>query len=278
MTSMPEKVAAGARSAPSMRSRRDGGRRAGSRAQVEEVLPLADSPAARLAARIHRGEVLPGARLPSERKLALELGVSRPALREALQALQVAGLVQVRYKSGWYVPEHRSDASGLGLARWMQLQPVSEVVMVRRVLEPDAIRAVPAVRVAELARECAEIMTAMRRALKDGDNQRATDLHAQFHLALIQYAPSRVAHTLLASMIEVSSGAQRQLFATPRANLETLKRHDAILAPLLAGNVEATAVHAAEHLTPAFTYRVREVSPGARRNGQGPSPADERAR
>jgi len=274
MTSMPEKTAAGATSDPLSNAKRGGGRRAATGVQVEEVLPLADSPAARLAARIHRGEVLPGTRLPSERKLALELGVSRPALREALQALQVAGLVQVRYKSGWYVPEDPTDASGLGLSRWMQLQPVSDVVMVRRVLEPDAIRAVPAVRVAELARECAEIMAAMRRALKDGDSQRATDLHSQFHLALIQYAPSRLARTLLASMIEAASGAQRQLFATPRANLETLKRHDAILAPLLAGNVEATAVRAADHLTPAFTYRVREVSPGARRNGRTPSRTD----
>ena len=100
------------------------------------MLTLSDSAAARLAARIHRGDIKPGERLTSERALAAELGVSRPALREALQALQVAGLVQVRQKSGWYVAEHRTDASAHALLRWMQLQPVTDVVMVRRVRNP----------------------------------------------------------------------------------------------------------------------------------------------
>ena len=221
-----------------------------------EVLTLSDSAAARLAARIHRGDIKPGERLTSERALATELGVSRPALREALQALQVAGLVQVRQKSGWYVAEHRTDASAHALLRWMQLQPVTDVVMVRRVLEPDAIRAVPAVKVSDLARECAEIASGMRRAVRDGDYARATALHSSFHLALVQYAPSRLARTLLASMIEASGTAQHEIFATPRANLETLKRHDWIVAALSEDDVELAAQHGAEHLQPAFAFRL----------------------
>jgi len=59
-----------------------------------DALSLTGSAAARIAGRINSGEIRPGQRLPSERTLAIELDVSRPALREALRALQSAGLVQ----------------------------------------------------------------------------------------------------------------------------------------------------------------------------------------
>jgi DNA-binding FadR family transcriptional regulator len=49
------------------------------------------------------GEFPLGSRLPSERDLALQLGVSRPSLREALIALEVEGHVEVRMGSGIYV-------------------------------------------------------------------------------------------------------------------------------------------------------------------------------
>ena len=52
---------------------------------------------------IAAGEFPLGARLPPERDLATQLGVSRPSVREALIALEVEGLVEVRMGSGIYV-------------------------------------------------------------------------------------------------------------------------------------------------------------------------------
>lgn len=52
---------------------------------------------------IRAGEFKTGARLPPERDLARLLGVSRPSVREALIALEVEGLVEVRIGSGIYV-------------------------------------------------------------------------------------------------------------------------------------------------------------------------------
>jgi DNA-binding FadR family transcriptional regulator len=52
---------------------------------------------------IKRGEFSAGSRLPPERDLARQLGVSRPSVREALIALEVEGLVEVRIGSGIYV-------------------------------------------------------------------------------------------------------------------------------------------------------------------------------
>lgn len=52
---------------------------------------------------IVEGEFPVGSRLPSERDLAVQLGVSRPSLREALIALEVEGYIEVRMGSGIYV-------------------------------------------------------------------------------------------------------------------------------------------------------------------------------
>lgn len=52
---------------------------------------------------IQRGEYPVGVRLPPERDLAQQLGVSRPSLREALIALEIEGSVEIRMGSGVYV-------------------------------------------------------------------------------------------------------------------------------------------------------------------------------
>jgi DNA-binding FadR family transcriptional regulator len=66
---------------------------------------------------IRAGEFVAGSRLPPERDLAKQLGVSRPSVREALIALEVEGLVEVRIGSGIYVlgPGVKSE-SGEALA------------------------------------------------------------------------------------------------------------------------------------------------------------------
>jgi GntR family transcriptional regulator, sialic acid-inducible nan operon repressor len=49
----------------------------------------------RLMERIRSGEIAPGAQLPSERELMEQYGVGRPAIREALQALERSGIVEI---------------------------------------------------------------------------------------------------------------------------------------------------------------------------------------
>src|SRR5690242_6588430 len=80
---------------------------------------------------IDKGEFRVGARLPSERDLSEQLGVSRPSVREALIALEVEGLVEVRGGAGVFVcarkpvnASHRAEVSQPGpfdliRARWI---------------------------------------------------------------------------------------------------------------------------------------------------------------
>jgi len=108
--------------------------------QTVETSRLYRQIAEQLRGLIASGEFAPGSRLPAERDLARQLGVSRPSVREALIALEVEGWVEVRIGSGIYVQprERRSRAqaprNGHGTGGdWGPL----EVMRARELVEPE---------------------------------------------------------------------------------------------------------------------------------------------
>ena len=113
-----------------------------------------------LRALIQSGEFVAGNRLPAERDLAKQLGVSRPSVREALIALEVEGWVEVRTGSGVYVldrAQHTQSAEKtIAITEWGPL----ELIRARRVVEGEiaAIAALQAKR---------KHIDAMRQALAD---------------------------------------------------------------------------------------------------------------
>lgn len=83
------------------------------------------------------GDIEPGTRLPPERQLALTLGVGRSAVREALAALEILGIVDVRPGSGTYLRGTASDLLPQTL-RWGLLigrRSTAELLDVRSGLE-----------------------------------------------------------------------------------------------------------------------------------------------
>src|SRR3954462_10543493 len=71
--------------------------------------------ARQLSTLIESGEFAPGQRLPAERELAEQLGVSRPSVREALIALEIEGKVEVRVGAGVFVAEKWPKKATLGV-------------------------------------------------------------------------------------------------------------------------------------------------------------------
>jgi DNA-binding FadR family transcriptional regulator len=106
--------------------------------QVVEPQRLYRQIAEQLRSLITAGEWAIASRLPAERDLARQLGVSRPSVREALIAMEVEGWVEVRTGSGVYVLDrtlqvNQSKATRISPDEWGPL----ELMRARRVVEGE---------------------------------------------------------------------------------------------------------------------------------------------
>jgi DNA-binding transcriptional regulator YhcF (GntR family) len=88
------------------------------------------------------GEIAAGDRLPAERQLAAQLGVGRSAVREALAALELLGIVSVRTGSGTYLKGSVSELlpQTLSWGHWLGEPKTVELIQVRQVLEVQVAR------------------------------------------------------------------------------------------------------------------------------------------
>ncbi len=85
---------------------------------------------------IRQGEIKPGERLPSERDLAVSFEVSRPTIREAMIALEIAGLVEIRTGSGIYALPVNKEFGDHVLD---DVPGPFEVLEARLLIEPEAV-------------------------------------------------------------------------------------------------------------------------------------------
>lgn len=119
-----------------------------------------------------------GDRLPAERELATEYEVSRPAVREAMIALEVQGLIEVRIGSGAYVkrlPGDGEEQSGFHATAF-------EVTEARLLFEGEAAALAAANITEEELDELESLVSQMRRAdLRVGESEAAD---RAFHLLI----------------------------------------------------------------------------------------------
>jgi DNA-binding FadR family transcriptional regulator len=141
--------------------------------QAVEPRRLYEQIADQLGELIRRGEFVAGQRLPPERDLARQLGVSRPVVREAMVALEIAGLVEVRTGSGIYVRPVEGGAPALVLPD-AGASPF-DVIAARKLLEPEiALAAAASITAADLD-GIAETLERMRDAIAAGRDIRSAD-------------------------------------------------------------------------------------------------------
>jgi GntR family transcriptional regulator, transcriptional repressor for pyruvate dehydrogenase complex len=98
-------------------------------------------------AKIARGELSPGQRLPTERDLAADLGLSRSSMREAIRALTALGVLEARHGAGVFVtrlePGDLLETFGV-VAEMSRGSTLLHLIQVRKILEPAAAAAAAA--------------------------------------------------------------------------------------------------------------------------------------
>src|SRR5437763_3108131 len=89
---------------------------------------------------IVRGRLRPGDRLPAERELATQIGVSRPSVRAGLHALAAMGVVRSHHGSGTYIPDGPPSLGSEPLSFLAALHGFTreEMYETRRILETEA--------------------------------------------------------------------------------------------------------------------------------------------
>jgi DNA-binding FadR family transcriptional regulator len=202
--------------------------------------------AEQISAYIREHRLEPGQRLPSEKDLARRLNVSRPTIREAMIALEIAGQLDIRVGSGAYIRQAPNQVPLL-----LDAGPGPFELLRARLLIEGEIAADAALNAsAEQLKQIESTILEMKALDAAGQNAQITDRH--FHVAIAEAARNNV----LASIVDsLWAGIFSPIFhsLSHLAGLQhhqqmTLRDHQAIFAAIKARDPQAARTAMRNHL------------------------------
>jgi DNA-binding FadR family transcriptional regulator len=172
---------------------------------------LYDRVAKGVAAKIASGEFAVGERLPSERELALAFGVSRPTVREAVFALELDGLVEVRKGVGVFAVS-KMPAGGESVVT--DIGPF-ELLEARRAFEGEAC-AVAASRIRD--KDVEDLESLLLEIDYSGDVLAAEDADRRFHKRIAEITGNSAMHAVVEMLWEARVRSPQYRFLTDKAH------------------------------------------------------------
>ena len=201
---------------------------------------------------VRSGEFPAGSRLPPERDLARQLGVSRPSVREALIALEVEGLVEVRIGSGIYVLE--GDRCGNGPDEVEAASGPFELLRARWVIEGEcAALAAKSAKKAQIA-AIGQALEAMQVEHRTGKQPLAAD--RMFHLRIAEATGNGALVQVVRMLWEERTGTLYQQlehhYDSPDLWEAALAEHRAVLEAIAAHDQSGARAAMQRHLNQAY--------------------------
>lgn len=196
---------------------------------------------------IEQSRFAAGTRLPAERELAQQLGVSRPSLREALIALEIQGIVETRMGSGVYVcaysQEPPSEAPPLG-------ESPSELMQARAMLEGASVTLAAARASRAGLAKVQACVDAMRNDIRRGHPP--IDADRRFHVAIAELTGNSLVARLTGELFDgrhspISSRMSRRAESV-RTWEAALEEHEAIFLALESHDPQQAAAAMSVHL------------------------------
>lgn len=215
---------------------------------------LADAVVAQIEDLIASGILRQGRKLPSERDLAELLGVSRPKLREALQALEERELVVTRHGEGTFVAALTGKAMLPALiALYGRHEPAFiDYLEYRREQEGFAAR-LAAQRAARADKErIGEILVEIERAWKEQDAEASREADFNLHTAIVDASQNATLIHMMTSIYELTKQGvfyNRDVLNTIDGSGERLlKQHLELGRAVIAGDVDRAEKAATDHI------------------------------
>lgn len=203
---------------------------------------LAEQIVRQLVGLVKSGDLKPGDKLPAERTLASDLGVGRPTLREALRALQLLGILDIRHGDGVFVSGMQPDTLLGPLHLFVGLDPhnLATVLEARKIIEGAVLAFVAGkiddTTIGKLEANLAELERLVDSAQRDKlDRQRFHELAEEFRAIVEEAADNPILVRAVMSLDLLSaaarhrmsgSGSLERLLANHRRMLQALIRHD----------------------------------------------------
>ena len=208
---------------------------------------LYEQVAMKLAEDILSGRYAIGSRLPSERALADDFGVSRPTVREALIALEVDGLVEVVTGSGVYVRAHqRKNAAPAP----MDIGPF-ELLEARALVEGEAA-ALAARHISDAELQQLETLVAEMEAENQRDVVMSEDADRRFHMTIARATQNSAMSHAVETLWNARNQSLQNVRFLEKVRAEGIKpridEHQAILDALRSRDPSAARHAMREHL------------------------------
>jgi GntR family uxuAB operon transcriptional repressor len=209
--------------------------------------------AQRLLDSIEQGEISPGERLSPDRVIATELKVSRATVREALLALELLGVVEIRHGSGVYVLDP-SAMAGSAMDDG-SFQPSTTALFEARAAVEPKIAELCATRMTTAQIDEAEASIALAKAaVRDkASYSEFSDLQIGFHVQLAAACDSPVLADIGSRLISVDEHPlwallNQHAVRTQAQRLQQVAEHVAILEQIKARNPEGAAKAMRQHV------------------------------
>ncbi len=212
------------------------------------------------------GELAIGERLPSERELAFQLGVSRPVVHEGLVDLAYKGLVIIRPRHGAVVADYRQSGSLALLESLINYRsPAMEPHLLQSTLAMRKLIEMETARLACLERSKEQLETLQsilkqEEALSTDELTKRCELDFSFHHQLAMASNNAIYPLLLNSFKALTLNLTEVFYQSPSLRIdEVLSFHNELLLAVEAGDAaKATAVmtrlldHGERHLNLAI--------------------------
>jgi GntR family transcriptional regulator, transcriptional repressor for pyruvate dehydrogenase complex len=199
----------------------------------------------RLLALVHELDLKPGDRLPPERELSADLGVSRASVRQALVVLEVQGLVEVRHGEGAILLDQKPDSAVLS-AVTAHRRRLPEVIEAREALEVQLASLAAQRRTQQDLDRIDHALTAMEDEIAHGERGLSGD--ELFHGAVTAAARSGLLADLMSEISAAIRESRVESLSQPDRPRQSLASHQAIAEAIRAGDPDAAATAMRDHI------------------------------